>query len=463
MAFTSIPQTMINVGKAIVQSLWQYVKDDLDYLYGQLGSLTLGEVLNGSFEHDTDLDGIPDNWTRSLYPGGSGGRTPSAVIGTDDLAYTCIAHHTSAAVGKPITGADWATYWGQSGDTGDCAVWASGVAYRATVSMHGKFGIYFVHPGGVGNGGGALTSDYVAIDDLVTRAIEGMYYATAATMKLEVVLLWYDRYKVALGGGSASTSLYSSVSNPTSATKTVWQFTPPAGARYMKVKIIGGNSDTNVAGTAYFDGFAIIPITVQSVLKTSIGSVSQAGAPANKTLPGGEYGFYPQTYTDSTSDDYSARINSISAATQTSPLTIINIGGTVGGGGTMYAVQRYVTASAKDHWLFVLADASGKITSAYEAPDHPSYGNGDDHDLLPHPFVDNTAGLAVVCIALSDIRILQAEASKNKRKVLAEIHDGGWIVDMSRTVPWSPRDVDGKQIMDIQHPSFSHRRLKRLS
>ena len=54
--------------------------------------------------------------------------TPSEVIGTDNLNYTCIAPHTSADITKPITGADWATVWIQKGSAG--IVWATGTAYK---------------------------------------------------------------------------------------------------------------------------------------------------------------------------------------------------------------------------------------------------------------------------------------------------------------------------------------------
>lgn len=53
----------------------------------------------------------------------------SEVTGTDGLIYTCIRSHTSAASNKPITGADWSTYWKQTSSTG--GVWATATAYSA--------------------------------------------------------------------------------------------------------------------------------------------------------------------------------------------------------------------------------------------------------------------------------------------------------------------------------------------
>ncbi len=50
------------------------------------------------------------------------------VVGTDTGDYVCILAHTSAASNKPITGADYATYWEAIG-TSIGAVWAADTAY----------------------------------------------------------------------------------------------------------------------------------------------------------------------------------------------------------------------------------------------------------------------------------------------------------------------------------------------
>lgn len=53
----------------------------------------------------------------------------SEVVGTDTLNYECIRPHTSAAANKPVTGADYTTYWTQRGTSG--GVWATSTAYTA--------------------------------------------------------------------------------------------------------------------------------------------------------------------------------------------------------------------------------------------------------------------------------------------------------------------------------------------
>ncbi len=51
------------------------------------------------------------------------------VTGTDALVYTCTRTHTSAAADKPITGANYKSYWKQMGSTG--GVWAATAVYSA--------------------------------------------------------------------------------------------------------------------------------------------------------------------------------------------------------------------------------------------------------------------------------------------------------------------------------------------
>jgi len=53
----------------------------------------------------------------------------SEVTGTDTLIYTCIRSHTSSVADKPITGANYKSYWRQMGSTG--GVWADVTAYSA--------------------------------------------------------------------------------------------------------------------------------------------------------------------------------------------------------------------------------------------------------------------------------------------------------------------------------------------
>jgi len=127
----------------------------------------------------------------------------------------------------------------------------------------------------------------------------------------------------------------------------------------------------------------------QSKLKTSQGSVSVTGTQANITLPGGEYGFYPQT-----KSNYAAAGSSVLASIagldditgSTSYITNIFLGNE-GAFASGYAQQRYVTSSGEVFWVFILRDKITKdIISMYQAPDHPCFGNGGKPSVVQHPF-----------------------------------------------------------------------------
>lgn len=53
----------------------------------------------------------------------------TVITGTDALNYTCIKSHISATTNKPVTGADWASYWVQKGTGG--VAWADATAYSS--------------------------------------------------------------------------------------------------------------------------------------------------------------------------------------------------------------------------------------------------------------------------------------------------------------------------------------------
>lgn len=55
---------------------------------------------------------------------------PSEVVGTDGENYSCILGHTSAAANRPISGANYTTYWIKTGTSG--GVWATPTAYTSS-------------------------------------------------------------------------------------------------------------------------------------------------------------------------------------------------------------------------------------------------------------------------------------------------------------------------------------------
>jgi len=61
----------------------------------------------------------PDLGSNTEWEGTIITRSKSQVIGTDSKNYTCKLSHTSTDDDKPITGANWSTYWEQTGDAGE--------------------------------------------------------------------------------------------------------------------------------------------------------------------------------------------------------------------------------------------------------------------------------------------------------------------------------------------------------
>ena len=63
--------------------------------------------------------------------------TTSLILGTDGLYYLCILDHTSAAASRPITGADYATYW-QAVSTVTATAWVTATDYYSDVIRYTK-------------------------------------------------------------------------------------------------------------------------------------------------------------------------------------------------------------------------------------------------------------------------------------------------------------------------------------
>jgi hypothetical protein len=197
------------------------------------------EIPNGSFEEDVDSDGVPDHWSVFFYPGGTGGY-----------------------------------------DTGEHA--------------RGMKSYKFVHPGGKGNGGGYLESDQVRADPLFFKPVRFACKASAAGMKVACVVLHYDGGKGFLG----EKEVYASIANPTAwglvvITNLTCSF---PGTEYVKVRLVGGKDDTDVAGTVWFGAVgeegspASVP-AAESVDQGEVGARTggyvDVGTPWDITIPAG--------------------------------------------------------------------------------------------------------------------------------------------------------------------------------
>lgn len=165
------------------------------------------------------------------------------------------------------------------------------------------------------------------------------------------------------------------------------------GAQYT---VLMSNSATSAPTFQTISEGTIAAAAVDQVtLKTSTGEVSSI-TDANCTLPGGEYGFYPQVKVANASYAGIARIGE--GIVNTTYAT--NIYFSPGVSGRVYAQQRYVTSSGEVNWLFFWRDKLTKVVkSSWIAPDHPCMGNGGDPDIVQHPFPDyNSVTDEIICI-----------------------------------------------------------------
>lgn len=419
MAFDSILTAEIASGQPVIGpgGFGQKTKDNFDFLNGQIGSLATDDILNGSFEVEDGATGIPANWDRTLFAGGAG-------------------------------------------------------AFETTAPMHGAKAYKFTHPGGGGNGGGTLESDFFAIGDIRGLFLEWLHYVTAAGMHETVEVEYFTAAQVSI----STQTIYDSTSNPTSPEIQQIFLVIPATARFLKVKLIGGDDDVDVAGDSFWDGIRIAGIIGQdqvgasaigqTQIKTSSGEVSTVAAvPTDLTLPGGTYGFYPQIKTSA-----GTVAATIATAIGAAYLTNISLHKS-GGGGTAFAKQRYVTASGEIFWYFILRDKGNKaFIAGYAAPDHPCFGNGGDPDKMSHPFPGfnpNTQEIVVVQ-APGDtdengefhypdwMEEIVRESRRTERGVLEVMCDDYKVDEASRPSPSNkPITVGFKQsvgeVMDIYH------------
>lgn len=165
------------------------------------------------------------------------------------------------------------------------------------------------------------------------------------------------------------------------------------GSNYITVQAYADSSGGILRADIDGAGFVQIFPVSQTALKTSTGSVSQLTSSwERKTLPGGEYGFYPQIKMSHAENRVwgAALLNPDGASLTgwTSYVTNIDLlSNDYAGTRYIYARQRYVTSSGEVHWIFIQRDKLTKnIFSVWQAPDHPCFGNGGKPMLTPHPF-----------------------------------------------------------------------------
>jgi hypothetical protein len=175
-------------------------------------------------------------------------------------------------------------------------------------------------------------------------------------------------------------------------------------------------------------------------LKTASGEVSSVGG--DLTLPGGEYGFYPQI---KQTPGYGGQVYFCYGCQATNYTANISV---YSAGAAYYFRQRYVTASGVDLWIFILLDkTTKKIISAYQAPDHPAYGNGGDFDKVAHPFGNyDSTKYDLILVDKESCTLIKEESKKTDKSILTLINED-YKPDLSREEKYVPLH-SGKFIND---------------
>jgi hypothetical protein len=152
-----------------------------------------GLVSNGSFEIDTNEDGTPDSWTLSSDSGS-----------------------TNAI------------------DTSESTEGAQ--SFRFTSS---------------GSGGGSLTTtDFFAVNDATDLRVSFDIFSNPAGVRNIVRVQWFDISQVSI----SDTDVYDdATTNPTSWLRQNLTATPPSGARFAKLELIGCDSSDSTPGSTWFD------------------------------------------------------------------------------------------------------------------------------------------------------------------------------------------------------------------
>jgi hypothetical protein len=155
-------------------------------------------VPNYSFEDATEAVNVPDNWTITTYTGG-----------TQTL---------DTSVGNQIHG-------------------AQALKFTST-----------------GSGGGFAVSDFFPVEEAVAISVQVSIKSSVADVRNLIEILWYDRSQVSV---SNSTLLDDSTTNPTSWTDKSYSSTPPANARFAKIRLTGCHSSDPTTGSTWFDNVVV--------------------------------------------------------------------------------------------------------------------------------------------------------------------------------------------------------------
>ena len=98
---------------------------------------------------------------------------------------------------------------------------------------------------------------------------------------------------------------------------------------------------------------------------------------------------------------------------------------TPNGGADLWAQFRYVTSSGQDYWIWLLLNKNtNKIIASSSAADHPSYGNGGDPELIPHPFNSyDSSKHKIILLDKESCDMIRQESKLTGKSILTLVHN----------------------------------------
>jgi hypothetical protein len=215
-------------------------------------------------------------------------------------------------------------------------------------------------------------------------------------------------------------------------------------------------TESKIANLAVTEGKVAAAAVAQAKLKTTTGEVSVGGAMGGDvwvsgllTLPGGSYGFYPQLKVVGATAEgfaniaYSGETSDIFDNTTYATYIRLAVHNNTGSPQTVYtyAQQRYVTASGKDHWIFLLRDKlTKKIIAGYQAPDHPCANTQASELVIPHPFGSYDKGLYEVMLVDNNILNIAKSKTSRKKSLLMVINED-FVIEEAAKPKFEPREI----------------------
>jgi hypothetical protein len=199
-----------------------YTDDDINLTETSSSTGNANLILNASFEDDGDGDGIPDNWTRTLFSGGT-------------------------------------------------------FSLDTTDTFNGAVSAKFVS---IGTGGGFLTSTSTfSVSPSIIYTVGFAIKCSIADARNVVEILWYK--KDGSASATASTTVYdNSTTNPVAWTEKWAEVTAPSDAAFAAIRLTGNHSSDATAGTTRFDNVIFseyfIPRAIFTPLISGVAAIVRA-------------------------------------------------------------------------------------------------------------------------------------------------------------------------------------------